>query len=194
MSDAMIKSIQKLIEQFSKLPTVGPRTAARFVFYLIHQPKEKTEELIKAIEDLKNKIKICSLCSNSFEPSDEQILCPICSDPARDKSLLCLVGKEVDLEIIEKTKKYTGRYFILGESPKLEKLIERIKNEKIKEIILALNPTTEGKRLTLEIQRKLKDLDIKITRLGLGLPVGGELEYADEETIASALEGKKQLP
>jgi len=185
----MTKSIQTLIEQFSKLPTVGSRTAARFVFYLIHQPKEKAEELIKAIEDLKNKIKICSLCSNSFE--GEQEICSICSDPKRDKKTICLIEKEVDLETIEKTNKYKGSYFILGESKNLQKLIERIKNEEIKEIILALNPTTEGRRLGLEIQRKLKDLEIKITRLGLGLPVGGELEYADEETLTSALESRR---
>jgi recombination protein RecR len=189
------KTIQKLIDLFSKFPTIGPRTAARFVFYLIKTPKEEIEKLIKSIEELKDKIKLCPLCFRSFE--GEQEICPICSDPKRDKSVICVVEKEVDLESIEKTKKYNGLYFLLdkngeGIEQRIEKLIERIKkDEKIKEIILALNPTTEGKTMSLFIQRKLKNLGIKTTQLGCGLPMGGELEYADEETLSSALESRR---
>ena len=198
------KTIQKLIDLFSKFPTVGPRTAARFVFYLIKTPQEEIEKLIKTIEELKEKMKICSLCSRSFEGEKE--LCPICSDPKRDKAVICIVEKEVDLESIEKTKKYNGLYFVLGGSisgfgkdkkkeeieKRVEKLIERIKQDKeIKEIILALNPNTEGKTTSLLIQRKLKDSGIKTTHLGCGLPMGGELEYADEETLSSALESRR---
>ncbi|GAI40400.1 unnamed protein product, partial [marine sediment metagenome] len=106
------KTIQKLIDLFSKFPTVGPRTAARFVFYLIKTPKEEIEKLIKSIEELKDKIKLCPLCFRSFEGEKE--LCPICSDPKRDKTIICIVEKEVDLESIEKTKKYNGLYFVLG--------------------------------------------------------------------------------
>lgn len=197
-------SVQKLIDLFSKFPTVGPRTAARFVFYLIKIPKEKIEELTKAIEELKTKIKLCPLCFGSFEGKGE--LCPICQDPRRDKSLVCLVEKEVDLEAIEKTKKFKGVYFVLGGTisgfekekvkkkieEKVEKLLKRIeKDPAIKEIILALNPTTEGQNTTLWLQRKLKGLNKEITQLGRGLPVGGELEYADEETLSSALENRK---
>ena len=197
-------TIQKLIDLFSKFPTVGRRTAARFVFYLIKTPKEKVDELIESIKELKTKIKICPLCFKSFEGEGE--LCPICSDPRRDKSTVCVVEKEIDLETIERTGKYKGVYFVLGGvisgfakekkkeeiEKRLEKLIERIKEKSgIKEIILALNPTTEGKTTSLWLQRKLKDLGIKITQLGRGLPVGGELEYADEETLSSALEGRK---
>jgi len=208
-------TVQKLIDLFSKFPTVGPRTAARFVFYLIRAPKEKVEELIKTIEELKTKIKICPLCFNSFEPRSKEIslrgegekeFCSICSDPRRDKSTICLVEKEVDLQAIEKTGKFKGLYFILGGTiggfekeekkkrieQRVEKLKERIEKEKeIKEIILALNPTTEGQSTTLWLQRKLGNLGIKITQLGKGLPVGGELEYADEETLTSALESRK---
>jgi len=209
--------IQKLIELFSKFPTVGPRTAARFVFYLLRIPKEKVEELTKSINELKEEIKICPLCFNVFEPgAKEAEVCPICSDPKRDKSIICIVEKETDLEAIEKIKKYKGLYFVLGGvvsglSPekvkkeieeKVENLIERIKkpDSEIKEIILALNPTSEAESTALWLERKLKplrqaqgkDLEVKISKLARGLPVGGELEYADEETLSSALENRKK--
>ena len=153
---------------------------------------------------MKEKIKLCPLCFKSFEGEKE--LCSICQDSRRDKSTVCLVEKEVDLETIEKTGKFKGLYFILGgamagfekdkQKKEIEKrigeLISRIEKDKtIKEIILALNPTTEGQSTLLWLQRKLKPLEIKITQLGRGLPVGGELEYADEETLLSALEGRK---
>jgi recombination protein RecR len=200
------KTIQKLIDLFSKFPGVGPRTAARFVFYLLREKKD-IDELILELSKLKERIKFCQFCFNPFE--GENNLCQICSDPLRDKSLLCVVEKEQDLVSIEKTKKYKGLYFILGglvsrlkkeeiEKLRIKELILRIKNPEkfgikanFKEIILALNPTTEGEATALYLERKLKDLDKKISRLGKGLPVGAELEYADEETLRSALEGRK---
>jgi len=211
-------TIQKLIDLFSKFPTVGPRTAARFVFYLMRRPKEELaetpshlaprtalrcsaiEELIKAISDLKN-VKICRLCFNPHEEETE--LCQICSDSRRDKSLLCILANETDLQALEKTKKYNGFYFVLGgtvstfkradiEKLRIKELTERIKSHpEIKEIIIATNPTTEGEATALYLERLLKPLNKKITRLGRGLPVGGELEYADEETLSSALESRK---
>lgn len=201
-------SIQKLIDLFSKFPTVGPRTAARFVFYLMRLKKEELEELLSSISDLKKKVKICSFCFNTFEGQGE--ICQICSNPGRDRTLLCIIEKETDLIQIEKTKKYNGLYFILGgaistlkkeeiKKLKISELEERIKNpkkfgfldSKFKEIIIALNPTPEGEATTLYLERILKPLKIKISRLGRGLPVGGELEYADEETLSSALEGRR---
>lgn len=203
-------SIQKLIERFSKFPTVGPRTAARFVFYLLKKPKEEIEDLIKTILELKENIKICSFCFNPFEPIEkENNLCPICSQGQRDKTLLCVVEKETDLTSIENTKKYQGLYFILAgtiselrkkemKNLRIEALLERLKNPssfgidaKFQEIILALNLTREGEITALYLERLLKPLEIKITRLGRGLPIGAELEYADEETLSSALEGRK---
>jgi len=223
-------TIEKLIKDFSKFPTVGPRTAARFVFYLIRTPKEKIEELIKSMEELKEKIKLCPLCFKSFEPAQisekleagkgEGELCPICQDPRRDKGIVCIIEKEIDLEAIEKTGKFKGFYFILGGTisgfekkeqkkrieERLEKLQNRIKKTKeIKEIILALNSITEAQNTTLWLKRKLEPLEIrtspsartlrssvlKITQLGQGLPKGGELEYADEETLSSAFENRK---
>jgi recombination protein RecR len=192
-------SIQKLIELFSKFPTVGPRTAARFVFYLLGLKKEEAEELTSAISKLRN-VKLCKLCFKSFE--DEGELCEICQNPARDKSLLCIVEKETDLISIEKTKKYQGLFFIFGGTvPVLKKedkkklradeLLVRAKKPEVKEIIIAVNPTTEGEATILYLERLLKPLNKKITRLGRGLPIGAELEYADEETLGSALEGRK---
>ena len=195
------KSIQKLIELFSKFPTVGPRTASRFVFYLIKLDQEKFDELLSSVTDLRKAIKICSSCFNPFETLDDANLCPICRDNSRDKSLLCIIEKEIDLISIEKTKKYKGLYFILGgtislkktDSKKIrtEELKEKIKNDNFQEIIIATNPTTEGEATTLFIERELKPFNIKITRLGRGLPTGAELEYADEETLSSAFEGRK---
>ena len=194
-------SAEKLIKIFSKFPTVGPRTAARFVFYLIQKPQEEIEELINAISELKNKVKICSSCFNPFEGEGE--LCEVCSDPMRNKTLLCIVEKETDLISFEKTKKYKGLYFILGgtvsslkktdfEKLRINALEERLKNHpEIEEIIIAFNSTTEGETTALYLERLLKPLNKKITRLGKGLPMGAELEYADDETLGAALEGRK---
>jgi len=202
------KTIQKLIEIFSKFPTIGPRTAGRIVFYLINQPQKEIEELVEALRNLKKEIKICSFCFNPFE--GEGNLCPICADPSREKSLLCVVEKEIDLLSIENTKKYHGLYFILGgtvsklrkediKKLRIKELEERIKNFKkfgmkrsgFNEIILATNFTTEGEATAKYLEKILKPLKIKITRLGRGLPVGAELEYSDEETLLAALESRK---
>jgi len=197
------ESIQKLIDLFSKFPTVGPRTAARFVFYLIKMPQDKFEELINSIKELKNTTKLCPSCFNPYNPSlnsgQEENLCPICRDKGRDNSLLCIVEKEADLNSIENTKKYKGLYFILGgtidlrkeKNIRIKELKEKIKNSKFEEIIIATNPTPEGETTALFLERELKDFKIKLTRLGRGLPVGGELEYADSDTLESALQSRK---
>lgn len=196
-------SIQKLIEQFSKFPTVGPRTAARFVFYLLGLPKEETEQLLKSISSLGEKVRLCSFCFKPFETETD--LCEICSNQKRNKALLCVVEKETDLEAIEKIKKYQGRYFIFGgtlsklrkediKNLRKDELLERIKSPEIQEIIIATNPTAEGEATALYIERLLeKNLPAgrQVTRLGRGLPIGGELEYADEETLSSALDNRK---
>jgi len=208
------KSIQKLIEQFSKFPTVGPRTAARFVFYLLKLPKEDISGLMESISDLSKEVKICSFCFKPYE--GEGNLCEICYNSGRDRTRLCLVEKEVDLDAIENIKKYNGLYFILGgtislskeesEKIRIKELIERIKDPAVfhlfdasfEEIIIATNPTTEGEATALYLERKLKPFThsdpakpIKITKLARGMPKGGELEYADEETLGDALEGRK---
>jgi recombination protein RecR len=197
-------SIQKLINLFSKFPTIGPRTASRFAFYLLKMNREETEELLKAISEAKNKVKFCRSCFKSFEEGNNKSeLCEICRDSRRQKNLICLVEKETDLYSIEKIKKYQGVYFILGglisnfkktdlEKIRIENLLDKFKSSQPpQEIIIALNPTTEGEATALYLERKLKPFNVKVSRLGRGLPIGGELEYADDETLASALDGRK---
>ncbi len=204
-------SIQKLINLFTKFPTVGPRTAARFVFYLMRLSKTEIQEITQSILNFKESIKLCDFCFNPFDFARRSLgegetpinLCSICQNPSRDKTLLCILEKETDLTSIEKTKIYKGLYFILGgnvlKNLRTEELLKRIKNpekfgisgDQFKEIIIAINPTTEGEATTLYLERLLKPLGKKITRLGRGLPLGAELEYADEETLGSALEGRK---
>ncbi|MFC1789788.1 recombination mediator RecR [Patescibacteria group bacterium] len=195
------QTIEKLIKIFSKFPTIGPKTAARFVFYLNELSKEEINNIINSISDLKKNIKICSLCFKPFE--GETKLCEICSNLSRDRTQLCVIEKETDLESIEKTKKFKGLYFILGgtvsslkkvdiEKLRVKELESKIKNHpEIEEIILAINPTSDGEATTLYLERILKPAGKKITRLGRGLPVGGELEYADGETLSSALENRR---
>jgi len=205
-------SVDKLINIFKKFPTVGSRTASRFVYYLMKLPKEKIDELINAVTELNNKIKLCQLCFNPFEPFDtaqgkgDGQLCLICQDASRNKNLLCIVEKETDLLSIESTKKYSGLYFILGGTVatmrkedisqlRIEELKKRVKDNNFSEIIVALNPTPEGRTTSVLIESIIKEIiqspAPKITHLAKGIPVGGELEYADEETLESAIEGRK---
>src|SRR3989344_4649585 len=203
--------IKKLQELFSEFPTIGRRTAGRFVYYLLKLPKEKTDELIKAIQELKNKIRFCIFCFNPHETQDQ--LCQICQNQSREKDVLCIVEKENDLISIENTKKYNGLYFILGGALNLRRnnsenirtnlLVERIKDpgkfglksDNFSEIIIATNPTPEGRSTSVLIERTIKEklptLNLKITHLAIGLPFGGEIEYADDETMESAFEGRK---
>ncbi len=195
--------IQKLIDLFSKFPTVGPRTATRFAFYLLKLPKEEIDNLISNISKLQKEVKICKSCFKAFQAEEnKEDFCEICREPNRDKSLLCVIEKETDLETIEKTKKYKGLYFILGgtvskfkkediKKLRTEELFKKAKNPELKEIIIATNPTTEGDTTALYLIRLLKPLGKKITRLGRGLPVGAELEYTDEETLSSAFESRR---
>lgn len=187
-------TVEKLIELFSKFPTVGPKTAARFVFYILKTPKQDIEQLINTINKLKEKTKTCDFCYMSYEENE----CPICSK--RKTDTVCIVEKEVDLQAIEKLNKYKGKYFILGGTINIRNNKEILENrlnilinkiDEFNEIILALNPTVEGENTTLWIERKLKPYNKKTTRLAIGLPRGGELEYADEDTLASALESRK---
>ncbi len=197
--------IKKLIELFAKLPTVGPRTASRFVFYLLNAPQKEIDDLLISLANLKQQTGICKFCFNPFSKADDsekQGFCPICSSKTRDRSLLCVIEKESDLEAIEKTKTYKGLYFILGgnagqlkqkdlQGLRTEELKARLKGKAISEVILATNITTEGETTALYLERVLAPLGLKITRLGRGLPIGSELEYADDETLRQALESRR---
>ncbi|TSC55844.1 MAG: recombination protein RecR [Parcubacteria group bacterium Greene0714_21] len=204
------KPIQQLLELFAQFPTIGPRTAGRMVFYLLKSKGNSFDEFVGALKDLREQVKLCAFCFNPFaKENGEATLCAICADTRRDHSLLCVVEKEEDLATLEQTKTFQGLYFILGgtvgnlrkedlQNLRTEELKGRIEHPEtfgiqasFQEIILALNPTTEGEATTLYLQRFLEPLHIKTTRLGRGLPIGGEVEYADEETLRQALEGRK---
>lgn len=193
-------SIQKLINEFTKLPTVGPKTAERFVFSLLKKRQADLDSLSDAIKDLLSGIKVCQNC---LMITDKNI-CSICSDTKRDKSLLCLVASSRDIISIENTKQYNGYYFVLGglldtiegvrpENLNIAKLVALIKKGQVKEIILALNPNIEGETTLLYLSRLLKDTKIKMTRLAKGLPTGSDIEYADEITLASALKYRNEI-
>lgn len=186
------KAIQDLIDQFAKLPSVGPRQAARFVFCLAKQPKAELEKFAKDLLNLASNLKKCHVCRRIISSSQ---MCDICADAKRDKFTICIIEKDADIEVIEKTGRYNGLYHVLGDrnEAQFKELLKRIKNNKdtIKEIILATSATTTGDTLALYIARLLKPLDIKTTRLGRGLSTGSELEYMDEETLSQALLGRK---
>ena len=202
--------IEKLSSLFSEFPTIGSRTARRFVFFLINQPKDKIDELAKAILEIKQKISLCAFCFNPFENTKNESLCEICSNTSRQKELLCIVEKETDLISIENTKKYQGLYFILGgnvqtlrkniNNLRIEQLKEHIKTPEkfgvkttFSEIIIATNPTPEGQATSVLVEKALKELagNYKVSHLAKGLPMGGELEYADEETLEESFKGRK---
>ena len=202
------KPIKDFIQVFSKLPGIGPRQTTRLAFWLLHQKKETQHDFYHAFINLFSKTQICPNCffiSEKDSSKQENQLCKICQDSQRDQSVICVVEKETDLISIENTNKYKGLYHVLGgliseidESRKekltIKQLLTRIKtNKKVKEIILALNPTSEGNLTTYYIEKAIKTItpNIKITKLGRGLPQGGEVEFADAETLVNALEGRK---
>ena len=194
------KSIQNLITEFSKRPGIGPRTAARFAFSLLRKSKSDLELLSNAIIKLKEETKICKNCFNI----SEEDLCEFCSNVKRDRSLVCVVEEAINIPAIENTKQFTGLYHVLGgvirpnegigpNDLKIKELIERIRNNGIKEIIIATNPNTEGETTALYLVKALRPYEnIKITRLARGLSTGSDLEYADEMTISSALAGRRE--
>lgn len=196
------KPIQNLIDEFAKLPSVGPRQAARFVFHLLNQSREEIEKFGKKFFVL-NKIRYCEFCNRAIEITSGK-LCDICKDKNRERSTICIVEKDTDIESLEKTKRYNGIYYVLGiedekkQLANLKKLINRVKKsgKDLKEIIIATDATTEGETIALYSARQLEELkkihpELKITRLGRGLSTGSELEYMDEDTLTNALLGRK---
>jgi len=195
------KSISSAIEELSRLPGIGPKSAARIVFYLLSKSSADVKELGKAIETLKEKLKICSRCFNWAEDDP----CEICVAPDRDQSILCVVEEPLDVIALERAG-FQGVYHVLGgvispingigpDDLRISELIERIRKNsaKIKEVILATNPSLEGEATAVYISERIKPFEGKITRLARGLPVGGDLEYADELTLSRSLEGRGKL-
>jgi recombination protein RecR len=192
--------IAVLINELSKLPTIGPKTAARLVFYLLNRPRHEAQSLAEAIVAVKDNVRFCSICSALAE-SDP---CEFCSDERRDGTTLCVVAEAKDVYAIERTGAFKGRYHVLGGliSPvdgigpaqlHVKELVERIGREEPHEIILATNPNAEGEATALYLSRLLQPLGVSVSRLAYGLPIGGDLDYADEMTIAKALEGRRTL-
>lgn len=194
------ETITKLINQFERLPGIGHKTAVRLAFFVLESPKKFSEEMANALIEAKEKIKFCSICYNITE-SDP---CEICASNKRDDSVICVVENVKDVVAMEKTHEYKGKYHVLhgSISPmnnitagdiKVKELLERLKDDKIKEVILATNPTVEGEATAMYISRLIKPLGITVTRIAHGIPVGGDLEYTDEITLIKALEGRRQM-
>lgn len=194
------KSVSLLIDEFGRLPGIGPRTAERLTFFLLRGDGGQEQRLGGALMDLRKKLTLCKLCHNYSEAD----LCLICSNPHRNQKLITAVEEPLDVVAIEKTGLYAGVYHVLGGaiSPidgvgptelNIDSLIERAKNGDIDEIIIATNPTTEGEATALYIRKQLEDSDIKLTRLARGLPVGGDLEYADQITLGRALQERRSF-
>jgi recombination protein RecR len=194
------KAVSKVIESFERLPGIGPKTATRLAFYLLHVPKEDIEKFAAHLVDLKSATVLCSVCKNVAENDP----CTICSDPRRDKSICCVVEQPTDVLAIEKTNSFRGVYHVLHgvidplnnigpDEIYISDLMKRLKDQDVKELIFAMNPTMEGEATAMYIQKQLKgnNLHLTMTRLAHGLPVGGDIEYADEVTLRRALEGRR---
>ena len=193
-------SIEKLIESFERLPSIGHKTAVRLAFHMLDLSKEETEEFINSIINAKEKLKYCSNCYNISDTDP----CPICSSPKRDNSVICVVEDVRDVMAMERTHEFKGVYHVLHgtispingigpEDIKIKELLNRIANNDIKEIIIATNPRVEGEATAIYLSKIIKPLGIKVTRIAHGIPVGGDLEYTDEVTLSKALEGRREL-
>ena len=196
------KSVANLIEAFESLPGIGPKTAARLTYYLLHAPDSLSTKLSEAAGDLRTKTKICSICQNITEESP----CEICDDSGRDQSVICVVEDPLDVWAIEKSGSFNGLYHVLHgviaplenigpEDLRINELLARLKGRTpgVRELILAMNPSMEGEATAMYIQRLVKPLGVKTSRIARGIPTGAELEYADEVTIRRAIEDRKDF-
>lgn len=194
------ETVNKLINQFEKLPGIGHKTAVRLAFYILESDENVAKEFSETLVKAKKNVKFCSICYNLTEKDP----CDICSNSKRDESTICVIENVKDVIAMEKTHEYKGKYHVLhgSISPmnnisagdiRIKELLERLKDDSIKEVILATNPTVEGEATAMYISRLIKPLGIKVTRIAHGIPVGGDLEYTDEITLIKALEGRTQM-
>jgi len=192
--------VARLIEKFSALPGIGPKTAQRLSFHILGMPTEEVEAFAEAVVDAKTRTKYCSVCGNLTEADP----CGVCQDSGRDRSVICVLGDPRDVVAMERTREYHGLYHVLhglispmdGIGPndiRLKELLNRLHDDQVQEIILATSPTVEGEATAMYIARLIKPLGIKVTRIARGLPVGGDLEYADEVTLTKAMEGRREV-
>lgn len=200
MSSALPRPVARLIEEFSRLPGVGPKTASRLTYYLLRQPEEQSRALAEALVEIKARTRFCSVCYNITEDDP----CPICADGTRQTGAICVVEEPLDVLALERTREYKGRYHVLhgAISPvddigpddlRIRELIARAKDPAVREVILATNPSLEGEATAMYLQKQIAPLGVRVTRLARGLPVGGDLEYADETTLARALQGRSEM-
>lgn len=193
-------SLENLIERLCGLPGIGPKSAQRIAFYLLSIPREEAVELAKAIVDVKDKVRYCNICYNISEGE----VCSICLDPRRDESLICVVEEPRDVIAIERSGVFRGKYHVLGgaispidgigpDELRFTELMGRLGDGTVTEIIVATNPNAEGEATALYLAQLVRPISIKVTRIARGLPVGGDLEYADEITLGRALEGRTEL-
>ena len=193
-------AIQRLIDSFASLPGIGPKGAQRIAFYLLGAPDDEAQRLTEAIAEVKAKVKFCEICGNVCETSP----CTVCADPRRAHTVICVVEEPKDVMSIERTREYRGLYHVLGgainpmanigpNDLNIAQLLNRLQTDEVREIIVALTPNIEGEATTTYLSRLLTPLDVKVTRLASGLPVGGDLEYADEITLSRALQGRQSV-
>ena len=193
-------SVGRLVEALQRLPGIGPKTAQRLTFHLLKQPEGAVRELADALVDLKTRAVHCSRCFNVTEEDP----CRICANPSRDPAMMCVVEEPNDLLAMERTGEYRGRYHVLlgalspleGIGPdelKVRELLGRVETDSVREVILATNPNVEGDATAIYLAKLLRPLGVRVTRIARGLPVGGDLEYADEVTLARALEGRREM-
>jgi recombination protein RecR len=199
---AVPRAVERLIEAFSRLPGVGPKTASRLTYYLLRAPKEESLELANALGTLREETTFCSRCFNITNVDVDP--CAICRDESRATGVICVVEDPLDVLAIERTGRFTGRYHVLHgalapvegigpEDLRIEELVQRIRSERIEEIILATYPTLEGEATVMYLKRRLEGFAVHLTRLARGLPSGGDLEYADSNTLSQALEGRQEI-
>lgn len=196
------KPVSRLIEEFQRLPGIGPKTASRLAYHLLRVPEEQAASLGQALLDLCAQTRFCSVCFNITDTATDP--CAVCRDPQRDGSLLCVVEAPLDVQAIERAQGFKGRYHVLHgaispvegigpENLKIHELVERVRVGEIREVILATNASMEGEATAMYIHRQLQGLPVRVTRLARGLPVGGDLEYADETTLFKAIEGRSEM-
>jgi recombination protein RecR len=196
----LVEPVARLIEEFSHLPGIGPKTASRLTFYLLRAPDEQALRLADALAGLKEQVRFCTRCFN-ITTSD---ICAICTNETRDQRLICVVEEPLDVLAIERTGKHRGVYHVLHgriaplegmnrEDIRFDELIDRVRAEPVEEVILATNPNLEGQATAFHLQRALAPLGVRITQLARGLPTGGDLEWADPDTLGSALDGRREL-
>lgn len=202
MSSAIPRSVERLIEAFSRLPGIGPKTASRLTYHLLRVPASESQQLAQALQAVREETVFCSRCFNITSRDTDP--CNICQDDSRQVSLLCVVEEPLDVLALERTGTFRGKYHVLhgaispveGIGPddlRISELIRRVRDEQVEELILAMNPTLEGEATSMYLRDALRELPIRITKLARGLPSGGDLEYADSRTLSEALQGRQEL-